>query len=479
MNRKKTQRRFLSRIGRRGIASVLAMLFLVLFSTLAVGFYAATGINVQIAKNERALSLAQSAADGGMQFIRYQLGQFAVSPTTTSDQYLNVTATNLATQMNPTTNMAGNTVQISGTGVNAAIYLPSQTGWMPLDKSVGTQFRVMIQQSGVFLVVTVDGSGPNSTLKRAIQLTYQFSPKAGAILNYGVASAGTVQTGGATIIKGLTSDPKGSVLSADVNNSTPINIGGKEVSGDLSIVQGASANVLFGGAEIGGSTDPTDINKNHIHRNVTPPTFPTVDTSMFTKYATTAYTSGQSTYNNVYIPPNTNPKFTAGTQINGVLYVQAPNVVTFRGGVTITGVIVTDPSAKYDPVNNVLNFAGNVTANPISSLPTATFGTTLPTLTGSFILAPAFYVTMTGDFGTVSGSIVAGQVNMSGNSGGTVQGSVIALVDNATGGSPSVYMNGSAQIDIASTGTSQFPTGLVFGDNFTPAPGSYLEVTPW
>jgi len=60
----------------------------------------------------------------------------------------------------------------------------------------------MITTSGQFLVCTVDGAGPNGTIMKAIQMKYQTAPKAGAILNYGVANKGTITTGGSTVIQG-------------------------------------------------------------------------------------------------------------------------------------------------------------------------------------------------------------------------------------------------------------------------------------
>ena len=69
---------------------------------------------------------------------------------------------------------------------------------------------------------------------------------------------------------------------------------------------------------------------------------------------------------------------------------------------------------------------------------------------------------------------------MSGNATGTVQGSVIAMYDSSVGGaSSSVYLNGSSDIIISSTGTTNYPTGMSFGNDFTPLPGTYSEVTPW
>ena len=456
---------------RRGLSSVLAMLFLVLFSTLAVGFYSAASMSAQVSKNERALNLADSAADGGMQFIRYHLGQCSLPPNAPSPVLPSI-ANQLGLQLNPTPNMQGHTVQ----DVNGVVDIPGGSDWVPLDPNTGTMFRARIVESGAFLIVSVEGSGPGQTVKKAIQMMYGQTPQAGAILDYGVASQGTISTGGSTVIQGLTDPTKGSVLSADFSNPTPVVIAGQKVSGDISIVN-PNGTVSVSGASVGGTSDPTQIPK-HIHIGVPAPTFPIVDTGVFTQYATTKYTSGMSTLNNVYIPPNTNPKFTGGATINGVLWIQAPNIVTFRGNTTITGVIVSDPASMtptFDATHNQISFAGNVQATPINQLPTSSpaYNANLVKLTGTFLLAPNFYVSMTGNFGTVGGSIIAGQVAMTGNAGGTVQGSVVGMTDNP------LTLNGNASITISSTGTSNTPSGISFGEIFTPAAGSYLEVTPW
>ena len=448
---------------RHGLASMLAMLYLVLFATMAIGFYSATTISTQISRNERALSLAHTAADGGMQYVRYQLGAMTLDSTVTPSGLMNAVAAALGQRLNGSPNMGGHAVQNS----NGTIYLPYPGGWTTIDGSLSTKFRAKIEQSGEFLVVTVTGAGPAATtLGRAVQLHYQKAPKAGFILDYGVATRGTISTGGSTIIQGQTDPTKGSVLSTDMTSSTPISVGGSGITGDASVVNPDAA---VTGGPIGGTSDPTQI-QTHIHKGVPAPTFPTIDISVFTAYATNKYTGG-STLTNCYIPPNTNPKFAGGTTINGVLWVQAPNVVSFRGNCTINGVIVCDNSGPFDPAHNQLSFSGNVSSTPVSQLDPATYGN-LTTLTGSFLLAPTFAVSMTGDFGTINGSVVAGQISMTGNAQGVVQGSVIGMTDNP------LTLNGHSSITISSTGTSQFPTGMSFGNDYTPLPGTYLEVLP-
>lgn len=454
---------------RRAVASILAMLYVTLFAVLAVGFYEATSLSAQISRNERGLELAQSAADGGMQFLRYQLGQITVPPGTPTNQILNAVAQQLASLMNGTANMQGNGVQVVTYNGVPTVFIPSPTAWTPIDANTGTRFKAMIQQSGTSIVVTVDGAGPTQTVTRAIQVQYQQAPKAGAILNFGVATKGTISTGGSTVIQGLTDPTKGSVLSTDMLSANPVSLGGSGITGDVSVVN-PSASVT--GGPIGGTSDPVQI-LQHIHKGVPAPIFPTIDPTPFTTYVTGPW-DGTNTLTNVYIPPNTNPKLNSAT-INGVLWIKPPNVVTFRGGTTINGVIVSDPGPAFDPTNNQISFAGNVSSTPLAQLPSSNPGYSagLVALTGSFMLVPNFNVSMTGDFGTIGGSIVAGQISMTGNAHGVVQGSVIGMTDNA------LTLNGHASITISSTGTSQYPTGMNFGNDYTPLPGTYIEVAPW
>ncbi|HEY2589226.1 MAG TPA: hypothetical protein VGI81_26010 [Tepidisphaeraceae bacterium] len=468
---------------RRGLASVMAMLFLVLFATLAVGFTAATSMNAQISRNERALQQAEAAADGGMQFIRYELGAMTLPAaplgSLTDSALLNAVATALGPQLNGSANMNGHPVTIA----NNAICIPAANDWTVLDPSMGTRFRVMIYATGQLLVVTVDGAGPAGTnIMKAVQMQYTEAPKAGAILDYGVATQGTLTTGGATVIQGLTDPTKGSVLSADMSSGTPVSISGKMVSGDISIVN-PNGTIYVSGASVGGTTDPT-LMKQHLHIGVPAPTFPTVDTTVFTAFVdptSKGQYDGSGTCNNCWIPPNTNPSFTGGATINGVMWVQAPNQISFKGNTTINGVIVstTDPNAAgYQPFNasqNVLSFAGTVTATPITQMSTSNpaYNANLVKLGGSFLLAPNFAVSMTGNFGTIGGSMVVGELSMTGNASGTVQGSVIGMQD------VGMTLNGHANITISSTGTTVFPQGMSFGNDYAPLPGTYAEVEPW
>ena len=73
---------------RRGVTSVLAMLYLVLFGMLAIGFYAATSIASQVVYNELRSAEALLAAETGMDFMRYAMHGVAIAPDTPISQVM-------------------------------------------------------------------------------------------------------------------------------------------------------------------------------------------------------------------------------------------------------------------------------------------------------------------------------------------------------------------------------------------------------
>ena len=471
---------------RRGVASAMAMLYLILFSTLALGFYASVTTSAQIAGSEQYASKSLVAAESGMQFVCYLLSQNGVSIPygTPVDQRFTEVYNDLATKLASYTGYSGTKIARVTTATSDCIFIPpdgpsGDHNWFTLDNLPNStnpagRFRAVLVKDGTFITVYAYGRNTNSSVLRCIKLKYDYAQNATNIFNYGVATKGKLVTGGNAIIKGDTDPTKGSILSTVTTDPNPVTIGGKEVSGDISITNPTGV-VAYAGAKIGGTTDPFLISTQHIHKGVTAPDFPAVDTTAFAAFATTNIeTVSGSTFVNTYIPPNS-PKasFAGGTVIKGVLYIKSPNHVSFSGNTTIQGVIVVENGASFDMINNTISFAGSVTATGVETLDNSVDPTgQLRKLTGSFLLAPNFNVSFTGDFGTVGGSIVASKVSMSGSAGGTVRGSVINL-DNTT-----MTLDGSSDVVIASTGTTNYPAGLYFPGHFAPIPGSYEEVVP-
>src|SRR5687768_4506915 len=73
---------------RRGITPVIAMMFMVLIATLALGFYASSTTSTALAKNDRRTAKALMAAESGIQFMRHCLAHVTIPPATTSANLL-------------------------------------------------------------------------------------------------------------------------------------------------------------------------------------------------------------------------------------------------------------------------------------------------------------------------------------------------------------------------------------------------------
>ena len=114
------KRKSVRRPSRRGFTSVMAMLYLVLFSALSLGFYTATTMSVQVSKNERSMYVASIGAESGLHFMRYQMGLIDVTINTGGD-LLTPVYTALQTALNGSPNLGSDSIAMTG----GVIYIPS------------------------------------------------------------------------------------------------------------------------------------------------------------------------------------------------------------------------------------------------------------------------------------------------------------------------------------------------------------------
>ena len=456
---------------RHGVSALLAMMYLVLFSTMAVGFYATTNTAAQVAHNDQKIARALLAAESGMDFMRYQMAQVVVPAATRQEQLFANLGTCLGNQINGTANVAGRSIHAD----NSIIRIPaSPDEYIKLDNE-GSEFRVTIYNRGHKALVTIHGRHyDTASMSRGVQMEFGLAEKAHEIFDYGIATKGSVATSGSAKIQGAVDPTKGSILATSMTAATPISVQGPLVSGDLSAVNPA-ANITFGAAtSVGGTDDDATIIADHIHKGVPEPEFPVIDTDIFKPYVTNPLTGlpnywvAGSTLQNMVIRANTNPTFAGGATIKGVLYIEAPNVVTFRGNTNIQGVIVGPKTPIGNLSTNVVSFAGSVTASGVETLPD-TFGD-LRKLTGSFLLTPGFSTSFTGNFGTIAGTMVADKFAFSGSAQGTVKGTLINMKDNL------LSVGGSSEVIIAGNGTNNFPAGVYFTQKYESLPDTYEEL---
>lgn len=454
-------RRLITISQRRGVAAVLAMLFLVLFSVLAVGFYSAVTMGAQLSRNDTRVVSAQLAAETGLQFLRYQLAQLAVPPGTTTSTMASEVYADLKSQLETTTNLGSRTVTMTGN----TIYIPA------ISVNSGAAFSAQVVWTDPTLQVTVTGTSGTgaSTISRKVRNNFRLTSRRSSVFNYGVASRGAVQIKNSvsTTLRG-TPDASASVLSAFAG-SPSISTGKGLIEGDLAVVVNKSQ-VSLGSGSVGGSSISSVIISDHI-AVVPPPEFPTLNTDVFKPLAVNTYASGQP-YKNIRIPANTNPMFNGGDVIQGIMYIESPNKVTFRGNATINGIIVFE--AKGNPLVNVLDFKGNVTPSLMPN--TAEFAPIKAVSKGLAIGAPTAALGMSGSVdATLEGSVIAYQISLNGSADISLQkGSLISIGPNTTDISTDIA---GKVINFNGTASDNPPTtGITFSGNFIADPMTYVEL---
>jgi hypothetical protein len=455
-------------IARRGVTAVLAMLYLTLMASLALGFYSASNTAAIVSSNEQKVERTRLAAESGLDFARFHVSKVLVPAKTPPLKHFTVLSDQMSTRLNGSDNIDKGNIYTDGLTI---IRVPADPTKFIKSDDKGSEFQFTITDIGDRKIrISAVGRNMNTISvagMRMVQLDFELQQNQSKVFSYGIATMGTVTTSGSARLSGSPDPTKGSILSLSESTNTPVVISGKEVSGDISVTN-PNANVVVSGASVGGTTDSNVIQAEHVHKGVEEPEFPTVDTSMFIPYAKTVYVPGKTTYSNIIIPPNTNPNFASGTVIKGVVYVKTPNRVTFNGHASLQGVIVTDTEGQVGNMNtNTISFSGGFGAKGVETLDPS-YGD-LRNLTGSFLLLPGFSVNFTGNFGAISGTIVVDKASIGGSASGTLNGSLIILKDTP------LTLSGNAHIT-AGEGVLSFPTGLKFSNHYVPLPGTYDEV---
>src|SRR5262249_30473536 len=143
--------------------------YLVIFSALALGFYAATTTASQMSSSDQNISKAHLAAESGMDFMRYQLSNVHIPPGTPTNQVINSLYANLQTQLNGSSNLAGQTITMNGN----TIEIPGATsGTIKLDSGNENRFRSTITDWAGEIVVKVDGQNGGASVARAFTMDF-------------------------------------------------------------------------------------------------------------------------------------------------------------------------------------------------------------------------------------------------------------------------------------------------------------------
>jgi hypothetical protein len=446
----------------RGVASLMALVLLVLLCVLSVGLAMTTDLNMRKSENTQRAQAAQLQAESGQEYMVKNLKTLRIPGNTTESNFNENIAASLNTRIYPAVFIPGNIV----TYTSAEIIVPRiRLGEGTFNSTLArlNNGRCRLTTQG-----TVDG------ISRTVSIDFELAIRRPAVFDYGLASKGQIIIQGNAEIIGVNSPSEASVLSATTSETNAILVDGNTtISGDLYAAGQDSVVLVSGNPTIAGSKDP-NVFGDHIHFGVQVPDFPEMDTASLAPLATNVIDSSTNTsskdlvFNNVRILAGTNPTFNSDVALNGIIYVEAPNIVRFEGKATITGMIVTEDNSL--PLSQCqLKFAGSVKATSVDALPDTQEFQAVKQETGTFIAAPGFGVTFAGNFSAINGCIAADQLTFTGTAEGTVKGSVIGLTDNPTtiGGTVGIYVD--------RTEADQDPTGFVNSLGFTPIAGTYRE----
>ena len=454
---------------RRGVTAVLAMIFMVLIGALALGFYSQTMTATRVSNNDQKGARALSAAESGIQFMRFHLARTDLPPDTTNAQLLVELHKDLKAALELSGNLAGGTIGLA----DGAISIPAEAGAMvTVDPVTQSGFSVRISggggKDGNGVVCHISGYSGAGALRanKQVRLDFRREPYEGLVLNNAVATRGrfTMIKGGLGGVAGVSDDSIASVTSAYAVSPAVVVAGGF-VGGDVGVI-GHNLTSITGGS-VAGTTDLFAINKDHV-KVVTPPAFPYVDTSIFEQYATGKFNVNATNLKNVRVPAGTNPVFTGNVTIQGVMFVESPNVVEFRGNARMEGFIIFEQTGN-SAVNRI-DARGNVT---YGDLPSGSQFDALRAITGISILAPTATVSLSGSVDSqLRGNVIVGSFENAGSADVRLdKGSIVTLDQTAT----SAVFNGKA-IKFSETGLGNMPSaGVRFGSRLLPQDGTYAE----
>ena len=369
------------------------MIFVVIFSALAVSLATMSGTNLQIAVNHHKADSARICAESGLDVTRYWLSRISISGTTADDLKFSQIASSLQADLtsqgitNITTSYNGSTLTI-----------PSVT----LDAQGQKSFYGTITKIDNN-TLQLDITGVCGTITRTIRADFKLGERANNVFDFGVATRGPLTTQGNISIDGVNIAVESNAYIESLNSFVALTMSGNSnIAGTVKIVNPLAMTAIGSKAGVGGDTG-ADAMKN-IEIGAPPVEFPEMVPSIFYSYATNVLTPSMDlkdvTLTNIRIPGGMNPSFSGQANLNGIVLIESPNVVDFVGGVNIMGVIVTNGDPTDDSGANQLIFRGNVADYSVDLLPDELQFAGLQSQTGTFIIAPGFAVSFGGTMDT-------------------------------------------------------------------------------
>jgi len=450
------------KLNRQGAVLIVSMIFVLIFSALAVSMATMSSTNIQLASNQHKVGSAIASTESGLETMRFWLNRVQFPSSTPTSNYFGTIVSNLQSDL------SDNSI------TNVAVYNNGTIPTVPLDSATGQAFEgeilIDVNNSDILQLSATGGAD----ITRTIRVQYDIQPYEYPIFDFGLATKGPVHFLGNPTVNGVNSNSEADIfIESNNNNLAMLVTGNANFDGDINVAN-SIANVTFmNDVQIAGDTGQTAID-NHVNIGAEPQQFPVPDTQHFQQYATgpvidssTDLSSGM-TLTNATIAAGTDPNFEGNIIIEGILYIEQPNVVTFERNVASNGMIAAEGDPNFAGPNNSISFLGNFATNPV---PAGVQFDAIRQEEGSSILAPAFSVDFAGNFSALSGVMAVSGAHFSGNVSAMIEGTILNYSDNPT------VIEGNATLNFDRSADITVPAGFDTHRLLTYNPASY-EVIP-
>ncbi|MBN2182680.1 MAG: pilus assembly PilX N-terminal domain-containing protein [Sedimentisphaerales bacterium] len=450
------------RFKRRGSVLVVAMIFIVVFSALAVALASMSGVNTQIASNQQKMDSARASAESGMEVQRYWLAPVMMPSSTPPSAYLS----NIIAYVQ--NDLADNSI------TNIVLHYDGSISAVSLDTLSGQSFsgQLSIEPNDLY-TLNVYSSGGNGDISRTIRIGFDIEPYEHPIFNYGLATKGPLTYTGNPTISAVNEAWEADLYVESSGSSTAISTGGNSnFDGEIEIGNPSATVDFKGDVIIAGEHNQTAID-NHVHVGVDPVEFPTPDTDRFLPYAigdeinsSTDLGSYTNILVNCSIAAGTNPVFPKSVIIQGVLFIESPNIVTFSQNVALEGIIVGDGDLT-NPGTDRIDVLGNFASGPY---PEGVEFDAIRDEDGSSVVAPGFAMSFQGNFSTLEGVVAVSGITFSGNVNAQIKGTIINYSD------VPMVIEGNAVMNFDRVNSTKIPAGFDTHRVLTYNPSSYQEL---
>ncbi len=454
---------------RRGVALILSMIFLAVFSALAISMVSLSNTNVQLADNHHEINNALASAQSGIEIVRHYISDVTILSDVASQDRLASIAASLQSDFSD----AGITnISASYDSGTETLTIPNVT----LNSQTDQSFSATVSYDGNdYDTIQLDITGNGRKFSRKIRVNYKFTTIGSSVFDYGVATKGPLLMSGQSEIDDVNLAIDGSVfIDAEGITGDAFSITNHaSVSGNISITDPYATFEVGSQSSVGGATGEEA--EENVHLGVDEIDFPTPDAEYFRSFATGITIDSNSNLNdyttldNVIIAPNTNPTFASDIAIRGVLFIEQPNRVHFAGKSTVTGIIIAAGDLDNESSNNSIVFSGQVVCDDVNELEGEQFED-IRQETGTFIVAPGFSLDFSGQAMAISGVIAASGISFSGQAGGAIDGSIINYSLNP------MTMSGQSNLTFDRSGAEATPAGFVPNLILTFEPESYSEI---